>query len=103
MSIVNQTVTADLKLLSISPLTVVQTKVGPVRIGLVSALISLLLNGVVVPAANLLLHHGFPLPSAGGLSFQESSLVLKGEELLLLTDFAYAPPAMRVRERRVYV
>jgi len=84
---------ANVTLLQCTPLTVLSSAVGPVKVGAVSSLTGFLLSHVVVPAANKILADGFPIPtSSAGVGLDSVDLRLENDALVVRADFTFSPP-----------
>lgn len=79
----------NLSLLALTPITLVSSQVGTVRVNLLSSTLGFLISHVVVPAANRILAPGFPIPSsAEGFTLNRTDLTIEGGAVQVKADFA---------------
>ena len=84
---------ANISLLECTPLSVVRSAVGDVKVAGISSLIGFLLSHVVVPAANKMIAPGLPVTnSSAGVALDRIDLAIEDDALQVRADFKYSPP-----------
>lgn len=86
-----QAATARVDVLSVTPLTVVESSVGHVHTHGVSSTLRLFLDLGAIPRINAILGAGMPIPPVDGVSFERLALTIDDGALTLRTDLSYSP------------
>lgn len=89
----SEVIYGNVSLLECTPLSVISSQVGTVRVSALSSFVAFLLAHVVVPAANKLVEAGFPIPtSSAGVGLDRVALEIQNDALQVRADFTYTAP-----------
>ncbi|KAK6947002.1 Lipid-binding serum glycoprotein, C-terminal [Dillenia turbinata] len=88
VGIIGNNVTASVQLDDFT-LSLKWSKVGELKLSLIQAAISRIINNIIVPLLNFYLERGHPLPTIRGMTFQNAEILCTNSTIMICSDVAF--------------